>query len=91
MAVGTDVEGAVLTIVTCARAPKAFSESRSGAMSDGDIEEASRGRNDRTIVSELHNKGLVDVHSIFIKAISGVDGGEGGRSVGWSWRRQLCK
>ena len=91
MAMGADIEGAVLTIVTCASALKALSEGGSGAMSDGDIEEASRGRNDRTIVSELHNKGLVDVHSIFIKAISGVDGGEGGRSVGWGRGQKSCK
>ena len=91
MAVGTGVEGAVLAIVTCARAPKAFGESRSGATKDGDIEEACRGRNDRTIVAKLHNKGTVDIHSIFVKAVLGVDGSEGGRSVRWSWRQQSCK
>ena len=86
MAMGADIEGVVLVIVTCASALKALSEGRSRAKSDGDIEEASRGRNDRTIVSELHNEGSVDVHSIFTKAVFGVDGSEGGRSVGWSWR-----
>ena len=48
MAMGADVEGAVLVIVTCASTPKALNKGRSRAMSDGDIEEASRGRNDRT-------------------------------------------
>ena len=38
MAVGTDIEGAVLMIVTCARAPKALGESGSGATKNRDIE-----------------------------------------------------
>ena len=66
VAVRTDIEGAVLTIVTYARAPKAFGKSRSGATRDRDIEEMSRGRNDRTIVSKLHDKRTVDIHSIFV-------------------------
>ena len=49
--VRTDVLGAVFLIVTCTRAPKTFGEGRSGAMSNGDIEEASRGRDDWTIVA----------------------------------------
>ena len=81
MAVRADVEGAVLAIVTCARAPKAFSESGSGAMRNGNIEEARWGRNDRTIVSELYDKGPVDVHSVFIQAVFGVNGSEGRRGV----------
>ena len=88
---GADVEGAVLTIVTCARAPKAFSKNRSRAVRDRDIEETCWSRNDRTIVSELHDKGMVNIHSIFVKAIFRVNGGEGGRSVGWSWGGQPCK
>ena len=51
VAMGTDVERAVLTIVTCARAPKALGEGGSGATSDGNIEEASGGRDDGTIVA----------------------------------------
>ena len=51
MAVGTDVEGAVLAIVTCARAPKAFSKHGSGATGDRDIEETCRGRNNGAIVA----------------------------------------
>ena len=66
VAMGTDVEGAVLTIVTCARAPKALGKSRSRATRDGDIEEASWGGNDRMIVSKLHDKRTVDIHSIFV-------------------------
>ena len=66
VAMGTDIEGTVLTIVTYARALKALGESRSGATRDRDIEEASRGGDDRTIVSELNNKRTVDIHSIFI-------------------------
>ena len=86
MAVRADVEGAVLAIVTCARAPKAFGKSRSGATRNGDVEEACWGRNDRTIVSELYDKRPVDVDSVFIQAVFGVNGGEGRRGVGWSWR-----
>ena len=81
MAVGTDVEGAVLAIVICARALKAFGERGSGATGNGNIEEARWGRNDRTIVAELHDKGMIDIHSIFIQAVFGVDGSEGGRGV----------
>ena len=51
MAVGTVVEGAVLAIVTCARAPKAFSKHGSGAMGDRDIEEMCWGRNNGAIVA----------------------------------------
>ena len=39
--VGTDVEGTVFVIVACTRALKAFSEERSRATSNGNIEEAS--------------------------------------------------
>ena len=86
MAVRADVEGAVLAIVTCARAPKAFGKSGSGATRNGDVEEARWGRNDRTIVSELYDKRPVDVHSVFIQAVFGVNSGEGRKGVGWSWR-----
>ena len=55
-------------------------------MRDGDIEKASGGRDDRTIVSDLHDERMIDVHSIFVKVVFWVDGSEGGRSVGWSWR-----
>ena len=78
-------EGAVFMIVTCARAPNTFGESRSGTARDRDIEEAHGGRNDWMIVSELHNKGAVEIHSIFVKAVFGIDGSEGGRGVGQSW------
>ena len=64
--VGTDVEGAVLMIVTCARAPKALSEHRGGAMRDGDIKEARGGRNNRTIVSELYDKRAIGIYSILV-------------------------
>ena len=74
MAVGTDVEGAVLAIVTCARAPKAFGEHGSGATGDRNIEEARWGRNDRMIVAELHDKGMVNIHSILVQAVFEVDG-----------------
>ena len=66
MTVGTDVEGAVLTIVTCARAPKALSERRGGATRDGDIKEVRGGRNNRTIVSELYDKRAIGIHSILV-------------------------
>ena len=66
MAVGADVEGAVLAIVTCARALKALSERGSGATRDGDIEEAGWGGDERTIVSQLYDERAVDVHSILI-------------------------
>ena len=91
MAVRADVEGAIPAIVTCARALKAFGKSGSGATRNGDIEEARWGRNDRMIVSKLYDKRPVDVHSVFIQAIFGVNGGEGRRGVRWSWRGQSCK
>ena len=64
--VRTDVEGAVLTIVTCARGLKALSKRGSRAMRDGDIKEARWGRNNRTIVSQLDDKRAVGVHSILV-------------------------
>ena len=79
--VRTDVLGAVFSIVTCIRAPKAFSEGRSGAISDGNIEEASRSRDNRMIVAHLHDKGVVDSYSIFVQAVFGFDSNERGRSV----------
>ena len=66
MTMGAGVEGAVLAIVTCTRAPKALGERGSGAMRDGDVEEAGWGRDDRTIVSQLYDERAVDVHSILI-------------------------
>ena len=66
MAVGTDVEGAVLTIVTCARAPKALGERGSGATRDGDIKEARWDRNNRMIVSQLYDKRAVGVYSVLV-------------------------
>ena len=66
MAVGADVEGAVLTIVTCARAPKALSERGGGAMGDGYIKEAHWGGKNRTIVSQLYDKRAIGVHGIFV-------------------------
>ena len=84
---GADVEGAVLAIVTCARALKAFNESRGRAMSNGDIKEVSGSRDDRMIVSKLHNERTIDGHSIFVEAIFRVYGGEGRGSVRRSWRR----
>ena len=64
--VGTDVEGAVLTIVTCARAPKALSERGGRVTRDGYIKEARWGRKNRTIVSQLYDKRAVGVHSILV-------------------------
>ena len=51
VAMGAGVEGTVLTIVTCARAPKALGERRSRVTRDRDVEEAHWGRNDWTIVT----------------------------------------
>ena len=82
---GTDVEGAVLAIVTCARAPKALGEGGSGATRDGNVEEAGRSGNDRTIVTESHDERSVDSYSIVVKAVFGVDGGKRGRSVKRGW------
>ena len=82
---GTDIEGTVLTIVTCARALKALGEGGGRAARDRDVEEASGGRDDRMIISKLHDERTINVDSIFIKAIFGVDSGEGGRSVRRSW------
>ena len=80
----TDVLETVFSILTCTRAPKAFSKGRSEATSDGDIEEASGGRDDWTIVANSHDKGLVVCYCVFIQAVFGVDGSEGGRDIGWS-------
>ena len=85
MAVGTDVEGAVLMIVTCASALKALGEGGSRATRDGNIEEVGRSRDDGTIVAELHDKRAVSSHSIIVKAVFRVDGGKRGRSVGRGW------
>ena len=82
MTVGTDVEGAVLTIVTCARAPKALSEHGGGTMTDGDIKEMRGCRNNRAIVSELYNKRAIGIHSILVEVVFGVNGSEGRRCVG---------
>ena len=85
MAVGTDVEGAVLAIVTCASAPKALGKGRSGATRDGNVEEAGRSRDDGTIVTKSHDKRVVGSHSIVVKAIFRVDGSKRGRGIGQGW------
>ena len=66
VAMGTDVEGTVFTIVTCTMTPKTLGQSGSGATSDRDIKEASRSREDRTIVTKLYHERTVCVHSIFV-------------------------
>ena len=66
MAVGTDVEGTVFTIVTCTMAPKTFSKHGGGAASDWDVKKVSWGGEDRTIVTELYHKRAICIHSIFI-------------------------
>ena len=66
MAVGADIEGAVLTIVTCTRAPKALSEHGSGTTRDRDIKEACWGRNNWMIVPELYDKRAIGIHSILV-------------------------
>ena len=66
LAVGADVERTVLTIVTCARAPKALSKGGSGATRDGDIKEVHWGRDNRMIVSQLYDNRAVGVHSILV-------------------------
>ena len=82
MAVGTDIEGTVFMIVACIRAPKAFSEGRSRAMSNRDIEEASGSRDDWTIVTNSYDKRLIVSYCIFVQAVFRVDGSERGRGVG---------
>ena len=89
--VRTDVLGAIFSIVTCTRAPKAFSKGGSGATSNRDIEEASGGRDYWTIIANLHDKGLVVGYCIFIQAIFWVDSSEGGGDIRWSRGEQLCK
>ena len=66
MAVWTDVEGAVLAIVTCTRAPKTFGQCRSGVMRDRNIKEACGSRNDWTIITKLHDKGSVEINGVFV-------------------------
>ena len=82
VAVGTDIEGTVFMIVACIRAPKAFSEGRSRAMSNRDIEEASGSRDDWTIVTNSYDKRLIVSYCIFVQAVFRVDGSERGRGVG---------
>ena len=64
--VGADVEGAILAIVTCARAPKTIGERGSRATRDGYVKEVCWGGNDRTIVSQLYDKRAISVHSILV-------------------------
>ena len=91
MAMGADVEGAVLTIVTCTMAPKAFGQSRSGTTSDRDVKEASRSGKDRTIVTELYHKRTVCIDSILVQAVFRVNSGERRRGVGQSRGREACE
>ena len=88
---GTDVEGTVFAIVACTRALKAFSESGTGATSNGDVEEMSGGRDDRAIVANLYDKRLIVGYCVFIQAVFWVDGSKRGRSIGWGRRGQSCK
>ena len=77
-----DVEGAILAIVTCTMAPKAFGQRGSGAASDWDIEKASWGREDWTIITELYYERTIGVHRIFIQAVFRIDSGKRGRGIG---------
>ena len=66
MAVGPDIFGAVLPIVTSTRALKAFGEKESRVAENRYVKEASRGRHDGAIVTDLDDKGLVAIDCIFI-------------------------
>ena len=88
---GADVEGTIFAIVTCTMAPKTFSYSRSGATSNWDVKEASWGREDRTIVTELYYKRPVCINSILVEAIFGVDSSERRGGVGQSRGRDACE
>ena len=66
MAVRADVEGTIFAIVTCTMAPKTFGKSGGGAVSYWDMEEASQGGEDRTIVAKLNHERAVCIDSIFV-------------------------
>ena len=63
----------------------------SGVTSNGDIEKVSGGRDDWTIVANSHDKELVVSYCVFVQAIFGVHGSEGGRDIRQSRGGQLCK
>ena len=56
VAVRTDIVGAILSIVTSTKAPKAPSKKGSGVMSNRNIKESGGGGYDWLIVTYVHNK-----------------------------------
>ena len=86
-----DVEGTIFAIVTCTMAPKTFGKSGGGAVSYWDMEEASQGGEDRTIVAKLYYERTIGVHGIFVQAVFRVDGSEGGGCVRQSRGRDSCE
>jgi hypothetical protein len=59
MAVGADVVGTVLSIMTSMMAPKTLGKSRGGESSNGNINNTGGGREDRTIISDLYHERLI--------------------------------
>jgi hypothetical protein len=66
MAVGADVVGAVLSIVTLMMTLKTFGESSSRALMNRYLNETSGGGQQSTVVSEPYHERLVKFHDIFI-------------------------
>jgi hypothetical protein len=66
MAVGADIVGAVLSIVTSTTAPKTLGEGGSGKASDWNMYKTSWSRQNGTVVSYPYHERLVKLYHVFI-------------------------
>ena len=66
LAMGTDIVGAVFSIVTSTKAPKALDKERSWVAGDRDVKEMSGSRYYWVVVTNMHNKGLISCNCILV-------------------------
>ena len=63
---GTNIEGAILSIVTEVMTPKAFGEGRGWSTMNGDMDDSSGGGEDSCSIGERLKKGPVEGKDLFI-------------------------
>jgi hypothetical protein len=66
VAVGADIVGAVLSIVTSMTAPKTFGEGGSRESADGNVHKASGSRQYGLVIPDPYHEGLIKFHCLFV-------------------------
>ena len=67
-AVGTDVEWAILLIMTEIMTPKTLGEGRCGSMTDRDVDDSSGGGESPCSIGERHEKGSIESQDFLVNS-----------------------